>query len=76
MRSTKLFRGGTSGMPFLLRIYACLFCCYETVFEGYFLLRRLSKYDSNSASKFIILLVLSILFLFCPTLTVRLRNFR
>ena len=34
------FRGGTLGTPFLLRI-SCLFCCYVTVFEDYFLLRYL-----------------------------------
>ena len=70
-----IFLSGTLGTPFLPRIF-CLFCFYVTVFEDYFLLRYLLKFDSNSVSKFLIIFILPILFLFCPTSTVRLRNFR
>ena len=62
-------------MPFLLLIF-CLFWPYVAVFKDYFLLRYLFKYDFNSVSKFIIIFILSILFLFRLTLTVRLRHLR
>ena len=52
----------------------CLFCCYATAFKKYFLVRYLFKYDFNCVSKFIIIFILSILFLLCPNLTVRPRN--
>ena len=67
------FRGGTLGVPFLLRVL-CLFCCYATAFKDYFLLRHYFKYDFNSVSKFVMIFILSILFLFYPNLTVRLRD--
>ena len=67
------FKGGTLGTPFLLRIL-CLFCCYATALKDYFLVRYLFKHDFNSVTKFIIIFILSILFLFCPNLTVRPRN--
>ena len=66
-------RGGTLGTPFLLRIL-CLSCSYATALKDYFLLGYLLKYDFNSVTKFIIIFILSILFLFCPNLTVRPRN--
>ena len=69
------FRGGTLGTTFLLRIF-CLFYCYVTDFEDYFILTYLFEYDFNSVSKFIIIFILPISFLFRPTLIVRLRNLK
>ena len=63
------------GTPSLLRIF-CLFRRYVTVFKDYFLLRYLFKYDFDSLCKSMIIFILSILFLFRSTLTVRLRNLR
>ena len=48
--------------PFLLRIL-CLLCCYATTFKDNFLLRYLCKYDFNPVTKFMIILILSILLL-------------
>ena len=48
-------------IDFSIRFF-CLFCCYVTVFEEYFVLRYLFKYDSNSVGKFITIVLLPILF--------------
>ena len=70
-----VLKGKVVATPFLLRIF-CLFCRYVAVLKDYYLLRYLFKYDFNSFGEFIIIFILSILFLFRSTLTVRLRNLR
>ena len=66
-------RGSTVGTPFLLRIL-CLLCCYATTFKDNFLLRYLCKYDFNPVTKFMIILILSILLLFWPISIVNVRK--
>ena len=68
------FRDGNLGTPFSSEFSVYSADMYEP--SRFLLLRYLFKYDFNSVSKFIIIFILLISFLFRSTLTVRRRNLR